>query len=42
MTALAIIFWVSVGLLAYTHVGYPLLLALLARVGRGRGAAAEP
>jgi glycosyltransferase involved in cell wall biosynthesis len=41
MTALAIVFWVSVGLLAYTHVGYPLLLALLARIGR-RSAATRP
>jgi glycosyltransferase involved in cell wall biosynthesis len=35
VTALEIVFWVCVGLLAYTHVGYPLLLALIARV-RGR------
>ncbi len=41
MAALAIIFWVSVGLLAYTHVGYPLLLALLARARRVRGVADE-
>ncbi len=34
MTAVAIVFWVCVGLLAYTHVGYPVLLALLARVRR--------
>jgi glycosyltransferase involved in cell wall biosynthesis len=34
VTALAIVFWVCVGLLAYTHVGYPVLLALLARVRR--------
>jgi glycosyltransferase involved in cell wall biosynthesis len=35
------VFWISVGLLVYTHVGYPLLLAALARVGgrpRGGGA----
>ena len=31
---LAAIFWVCVGLLAYTHVGYPLLLALLTRLHR--------
>jgi cellulose synthase/poly-beta-1,6-N-acetylglucosamine synthase-like glycosyltransferase len=37
MTAVAIVFWVSVGLLAYTHVGYPLLLALLARLRRPGG-----
>ena len=41
VTALAIVFWVSVGLLAYTHVGYPLLLALLARARRGRGRGAS-
>jgi cellulose synthase/poly-beta-1,6-N-acetylglucosamine synthase-like glycosyltransferase len=34
MTALAIVFWVSVGLLVYTQVGYGMLLALLARVRR--------
>jgi cellulose synthase/poly-beta-1,6-N-acetylglucosamine synthase-like glycosyltransferase len=34
VTALAIVFWACVGLLAYTHVGYPVLLALLARVRR--------
>ena len=28
---LAAIFWISAGLLAYTHVGYPLLLAVLTR-----------
>jgi cellulose synthase/poly-beta-1,6-N-acetylglucosamine synthase-like glycosyltransferase len=28
---LAAIFWICIGLLAYTHVGYPLLLALLSR-----------
>ncbi|HEY6396491.1 MAG TPA: glycosyltransferase family 2 protein [Solirubrobacteraceae bacterium] len=32
MTAIVIVFWVCVGLLLYAHVGYPLLLALLARV----------
>lgn len=36
MTTLAIIFWVSVGLLLYTHAGYGLLLALLARLRRSR------
>lgn len=35
MTALAIVFWCSVALIAYAHVGYPLLLSLLARL-RGR------
>ena len=34
MTVLAILFWVSVGLLLYTLVGYWVLLALLARVRR--------
>jgi len=32
VTALAICFWVCAGLLVYTHAGYPLLLALLARL----------
>jgi cellulose synthase/poly-beta-1,6-N-acetylglucosamine synthase-like glycosyltransferase len=31
MTVAAILFWVSVGLIAYTHLGYPLLLSLLTR-----------
>jgi cellulose synthase/poly-beta-1,6-N-acetylglucosamine synthase-like glycosyltransferase len=31
---LAALFWTSVALLVYTHVGYPLLLALLTRIGR--------
>jgi Glycosyltransferase like family 2 len=34
VTAVAIIFWTSVGLLAYTHVGYPALLWLLAKLSR--------
>jgi cellulose synthase/poly-beta-1,6-N-acetylglucosamine synthase-like glycosyltransferase len=34
VTALAIVFWVCVGLLVYTHVGYPVLLALLAPLRR--------
>ena len=44
MTAIVIAFWTSVGLLAYTHVGYPLLLALLARLRRApvRPHRAEP
>jgi Glycosyl transferase family 2 len=37
VTALAIVFWVCVGLLLYTHVGYALLLALLARLRRAPG-----
>ncbi len=32
MTALAIVFWVCVGLLLYAHVGYGALLSLLARL----------
>jgi cellulose synthase/poly-beta-1,6-N-acetylglucosamine synthase-like glycosyltransferase len=35
MTALALVFWVSVGLLVYTHAGYPLVLWALAGL-RGR------
>src|SRR5438477_3085416 len=31
MSALKIAFWLPAGLLAYSHVGYPALLALLAR-----------
>jgi cellulose synthase/poly-beta-1,6-N-acetylglucosamine synthase-like glycosyltransferase len=30
VTAVAIVFWVSVGLILYAHVGYPVLLGLLA------------
>ncbi len=41
MTVLAIVFWVCVGLLAYTHLGYPMLLAGLARLGRSRGSGAS-
>ena len=37
VTVLAIAFWVSVGLLVYTHLGYPALLWLLARLRRRRG-----
>jgi cellulose synthase/poly-beta-1,6-N-acetylglucosamine synthase-like glycosyltransferase len=37
MTALAaVLFWLSVGLLVYTHLGYPLVLAALLRL-RGNG-----
>jgi glycosyltransferase involved in cell wall biosynthesis len=32
VNAVAIVFWVSVGLLVYAHVGYALLLALIARL----------
>jgi cellulose synthase/poly-beta-1,6-N-acetylglucosamine synthase-like glycosyltransferase len=38
MTVVAIVFWASVALLVYTHIGYPLLLALLARLSPGRSA----
>jgi cellulose synthase/poly-beta-1,6-N-acetylglucosamine synthase-like glycosyltransferase len=40
--ALEISFWVCVGLLVYTHVGYPLLLAVLARAARARRAPPAP
>jgi cellulose synthase/poly-beta-1,6-N-acetylglucosamine synthase-like glycosyltransferase len=36
VTAVVIVFWASAGLLVYTHVGYPLLLALMARVRPAR------
>ncbi len=44
MSALTAIFWGSAGLLVYTQVGYPLLLAVLAalRAGRARPPAAAP
>jgi glycosyltransferase involved in cell wall biosynthesis len=32
MTALAIVFWISVGLILYVHLAYPPLLALIARL----------
>jgi cellulose synthase/poly-beta-1,6-N-acetylglucosamine synthase-like glycosyltransferase len=34
-----VLFWVAVGLLVYAQVGYPLLLAVLGRLRRGRGLA---
>ncbi len=37
MTAAAILFWLSVGLLLYTHLGYPLVLAALVRLRGTRG-----
>src|SRR5215204_2687811 len=39
MTVLAVAFWLSVGLLVYTHLGYPLVLLALARsrADEGRG-----
>jgi cellulose synthase/poly-beta-1,6-N-acetylglucosamine synthase-like glycosyltransferase len=39
LTVPAVLFWVSVGLLLYTHLGYPLVLWILAR-GRGEEDAA--
>ncbi|MGH2922969.1 MAG: glycosyltransferase family 2 protein [Solirubrobacterales bacterium] len=40
--ALEIAFWASVGLIVYTHLGYPLLLAAVARMfGEDEGAATE-
>jgi cellulose synthase/poly-beta-1,6-N-acetylglucosamine synthase-like glycosyltransferase len=36
MEVLEVLFWVSAGLLVYTHIGYPLMLALLARRRRAR------
>jgi cellulose synthase/poly-beta-1,6-N-acetylglucosamine synthase-like glycosyltransferase len=34
MTALAVLFWLSSGLIAYTHLGYPLVLRLLIALRR--------
>jgi cellulose synthase/poly-beta-1,6-N-acetylglucosamine synthase-like glycosyltransferase len=39
VTLLAIVFWCSLGLLVYTHAGYPVVLWLLARMRRTRGLA---
>ena len=33
MTALAVIFWTSIALIVYTHVGYPIVLRGLAGGG---------
>ena len=38
MTVVAIVFWISVGLLLYTHLGYAALLAALASLRRPRAA----
>jgi cellulose synthase/poly-beta-1,6-N-acetylglucosamine synthase-like glycosyltransferase len=38
--AVEVVFWVAAGLLVYAQVGYPVLLAVLGRVRRGRRAAA--
>jgi cellulose synthase/poly-beta-1,6-N-acetylglucosamine synthase-like glycosyltransferase len=35
-TVLEVLFWASVGLILYTHAGYPLLLWTIARLGRTR------
>ena len=40
MTVIAILFWASIGLILYAHVGYPVLLGLLAWV-RGHGGSAR-
>ena len=39
MAVVEVVFWVAVGLLVYTHVGYPLALALIARLKRRRPSA---
>ncbi|HEU0318513.1 MAG TPA: glycosyltransferase [Solirubrobacteraceae bacterium] len=39
MSAAAVVFWVSIGLLVYTQVGYPLVLVAWARLRRRRPAA---
>jgi glycosyltransferase involved in cell wall biosynthesis len=41
MSAVEIVFWVSVGLLLYAHVGYAALLAVIARVSGGPSVARE-
>ena len=40
MAVAEVLFWVAAGLLVYTHVGYPLVLALAARRRRARPPAA--
>ncbi len=42
MTIVAIAFWASVGLLVYTHLGYPALLWLLTRLNRAADGAGQP
>ena len=42
MTALAIVFWVSAGLVLYAHAGYFLLLWVVSRVRRRSAAGADP
>ena len=41
MLAVKIVFWASLGLLVWTHVGYPIAAALAARVRRRRVASSE-
>ncbi len=41
MTILEILFWASAGLLLYTHLGYPMLLAALGRLRRVRPSAPD-
>jgi cellulose synthase/poly-beta-1,6-N-acetylglucosamine synthase-like glycosyltransferase len=41
MTALALAFWLSAGLIVYTHLGYPLVLRLLVALRRTRPAPAS-
>src|SRR4051794_37328838 len=36
-TVLAIVFWTSVALIVFTHLGYPLLLRAITALGAGRG-----
>jgi cellulose synthase/poly-beta-1,6-N-acetylglucosamine synthase-like glycosyltransferase len=38
MTAVEVIFWIALGLIIYTHLGYPLLLRLLVRLRNPRPA----
>jgi len=42
MAVVEVVFWIAVGLLAYTHLGYPLALAALARLRRRRPPAPPP
>jgi cellulose synthase/poly-beta-1,6-N-acetylglucosamine synthase-like glycosyltransferase len=42
VTIFAVAFWASVGLLVYTHLGYPALLWLLTRPSRARHGAVQP
>jgi cellulose synthase/poly-beta-1,6-N-acetylglucosamine synthase-like glycosyltransferase len=41
MTAIAVVFWISAGLIVYTQLGYALLLALISRLSGRRRAAAR-